>query len=52
MGGAPMGFQWEAVYPLMERLGLGNDDWNQLHDDLMLMESAALETIRKFAPKD
>lgn len=51
MGGAPVGLQWEAIYPLMNRMKLGDDDWNDLHDCLMEMEQAAVETMREFAPK-
>lgn len=55
MGGAsasliPIGVQWEALYPLMDRLGLDADAWNDLHESLMVMEEAALETMREFAP--
>ncbi|WP_460481237.1 DUF1799 domain-containing protein [Comamonas humi] len=51
MGGSPIGLRWEAIYPLMDRLNLSNDDWNSLHDDLMVMEVEALKTMREFAPK-
>lgn len=51
MGGVPIGLQWEAIYPLMDRLGLDDDGWNGLHDDLMVMEAEALATMREFAPK-
>lgn len=45
----PIGVQWEALYPLMDRLGLDEDAWNDLHDSLMEMEDAALATMREFA---
>lgn len=51
MGGIPLGLQWEAIYPLMDRQGLDNDGWNDLHEALMAMEVAALETMAEFAPK-
>lgn len=51
MGGVPIGLQWEAIYPLMERMKLDDDAWNGLHDDLMIMEAAAIETMHEFAPK-
>lgn len=51
MGGVPIGVQWEAIYPLMDRLGLGNAEWEDLHDNLMVMEAAAIDTMREFAPK-
>lgn len=49
MGSVPMGVQWEALYPLMDRLSLDEGAWNDLHDSLMVMEKAALETMREFA---
>lgn len=51
MGGVPIGLEWQSIYPLMDRQGLDADDWNALHGDLMVMEQAALETMREFAPK-
>lgn len=48
MGGVPIGLDWPAVYPLMERV---NADWDELHESLMVMEAAALETMIEFAPK-
>ena len=51
MGGPPIGLRWEAIYPLMDRLQLTPEDWNQLHEDLMAMEPAAIETMRQNAPK-
>lgn len=51
MGGVPIGLQWEAIYPLMERQKLGDDQWNDLHDDLMVLEASAIEVMREFAPK-
>lgn len=51
MGGVPIGLQWEAIYPLMDRLQLDDDGWNDLHECLMEMEQAAVETMREFAPK-
>lgn len=51
MGGVPMGLDWPSVYPLMDRLGLEDAAWNALHDDMMVMEQAAMDTMREFAPK-
>lgn len=51
MGGAPVGLRWEAIYPLMGRLQLDGPAWDQLHEDLMAMEPAAIETMRQNAPK-
>lgn len=50
-GGVPIGLQWEAIYPLMDRQKLGDDEWNDLHDDLMALEMAAVDVMREFAPK-
>lgn len=49
IGGVPIGLQWEAIYPLMERLKLGDDQWNDLHDDLMVLEMAAIEVFNEFS---
>ena len=51
MGGGPIGLEWVSLYPLIDRLGLEDDAWNDLHDALMVMEAAAIETMREFAPK-
>lgn len=51
MGGAPIGLDWVAIYPLMDRAGLDNDDWNSLHADLMVMEREGIDTMQEFAPK-
>ena len=51
MGGTPYGLRWEAIYPLMDRLGLDSEEWNDLHDSLMVMESEAIATMHEFAPK-
>ena len=50
MGGAT-GIRWEAVYPLMDRLGLEPEQWDELLQDLEVMESAALTQMAKDAPK-
>lgn len=51
MGGTPIGLRWEAIYPLMERLELPPPEWDDLHDALTVMEAAAMDTMRKHAPK-
>lgn len=43
--GAPIGLRWEAIYPLMDRLGLANHEWDDLHDDLSVMEQSAIHTF-------
>lgn len=50
MGGPPVGLRWEAIYPLIDRLNLDATRWNALHDDLCVMEQAALQTMRANAP--
>lgn len=40
------GVQWDAVYPLLDRLGLPDDDWADLLQQLEAMEQAALPVIR------
>ncbi|WP_240933107.1 DUF1799 domain-containing protein [Diaphorobacter sp. HDW4B] len=51
MGGGPIGLRWEAIYPLMDKLGLDADEWNDLHESLMVLEVEAVSTIAEFAPK-
>jgi hypothetical protein len=51
MGGAPIGLEWPSIYPLMDRFGLCDEDWNDLHDALIVMEGAAIKTMHEFAPK-
>lgn len=51
MGGVPLALRWEAMYPLMERTGQDAAGWNDLHDDLAVLEVAALATMREFTPK-
>lgn len=46
MGGVA-GIRWEAVYPLMDRLGLAPDDWDALLSDLEIMEHAAMEVMNR-----
>lgn len=51
MGGTPYGIRWEAIYPLMDRLGLDNAGWTDLHESLQVLETSAVDTMREFAPK-
>lgn len=46
MGGV-LGLRWEAIYPLMDRIGLCREAWDALRFDLEVMEGAALEEIAK-----
>jgi hypothetical protein len=51
MGGTPIGMRWEAIYPLMDRQQLPPAEWDDLRDELAVMEATALATMREFAPK-
>ena len=46
MGGVA-GIRWEAVYPLMDRLGLEPAEWDALLSDLEIMENAAMEVMNR-----
>lgn len=46
MGGVT-GIRWEAVYPLMDKMGLEPEAWDALLSDLEVMERAALEVINR-----
>jgi hypothetical protein len=46
MGGVA-GIRWEAVYPLMDRLGLAPDAREDLLGDLEVMEYAAMEVLNR-----
>lgn len=50
-GGTPYGLRWESIYPLMDSLELTPAEWNELLDELAVMESVAVNTMREFAPK-
>jgi hypothetical protein len=43
--GGPTGLRYEAIYPLLDRMGLSPADWEQAFADIQLMESAALQQI-------
>ena len=45
----PVGLNWPAIYPLMDRLELEPDAWQDLLDDLEVMEQAALEVMHEKA---
>lgn len=51
MGGVPIGLRWEAIYPLIDRMGLPAEEWTELVDSMQIMEIAAIKTMREFAPK-
>ncbi len=43
--GGPIGLRYEAVYPLIDREAENAEDWNDLFDDVRVIESAALAAI-------
>lgn len=45
--GGILGIRWEAVYPLMDRLGLSREAWDDLLSDMEVMELAALGVINQ-----
>lgn len=42
----PSGLRFEAIYPLMDRMGLAPAAWDDLLSDIEVMEHAALDTMR------
>lgn len=42
-----IGIRWEAMYPLIDRLGLDPEAWDGLVSDLEVMERAALLIINR-----
>lgn len=45
MGGRT-GLRYEALYPLLDRLTDGPEQWNALFEDVRVIESAALEAMQ------
>lgn len=43
--GGPTGLRYEALYPLLDREAKDGEDWQQLFDDLQVLEGAALTQI-------
>ena len=41
----PNGIDYAAAYPLLDRKATDPDEWDQLFDDLRVMESAALDAM-------
>ena len=48
--GSPVGYRWEAIYPLMDREAPERDDWEELRFQLEVMEAAALAAHAEFFP--
>lgn len=44
--GGATGLRYEALYPLLDRHCADPDDWQQLFDDVRVMERAALDTMQ------
>ena len=47
-----IGLDYCSVYPVMDRMQLGGQDWMQMLDDIRAMEHAALEQMRDSAGKE
>lgn len=45
--GGPVGLRYEAVYPLIDRMRLSDDDWQETFYALQEMEAAALDAMRE-----
>lgn len=45
--GGPVGLRYEAVYPLIDRMGLSDDEWQETFYGLQEMEAAALDAMRE-----
>ena len=46
--GQPIGFRWEALYPLMDRAAPDPEEWDALRSQLEVMERAALDAHAEF----
>ena len=44
--GGPIGLNFLVAYSRMDRMGLTPEEYNQLDEDLQVMEDAALEAMR------
>lgn len=43
--GGPTGLRYEAIYPLLDREAQDSEDWDQLFDDIQVLEGAALKQM-------
>lgn len=43
----PTGLDYAAMYPLLDRRAQSQQEWDQLFEDLQLMEAAALKQMRE-----
>lgn len=45
----PIGLDYSALYPLIDRMRLGHDEWLQVLDDIQAMELAAMDQLQQQA---
>jgi hypothetical protein len=50
--GGPTGLDYGPVFHRLDRLAITGDEWESTFDDIRVLESAALEQMRKDARKD
>ena len=43
--GGPTGFDYTSLYPLLDRAARDPDEWDDLFEDVRLMETTALQVI-------
>lgn len=43
----PIGLRYETIYPILDRMNISNEKWDELLIDIELMERAALAEIHK-----
>lgn len=43
--GGPTGLRYEAIYPLLDRDAQDSEEWDQLFEDLQVLEGAALKQM-------
>lgn len=43
--GGPTGLRYEALYPLLDRMTATSDEWQELFEDVQILERAALEQM-------
>jgi len=45
--GGAIGLDYNVLFRLLDARGLSKDEWNQLFDEIRVMESSALEAMRQ-----
>ena len=45
--GGPTALDYTPLFMRMDRMGLSDDDWNDLFRDVRVIEAAALEAMQK-----